>query len=115
MKVESNEFVIDDPTRTAPQHYRTRIENDRVRVLEYRSQPGDKSGIHSHPEGVVYSLSSAKIRILAPDGSHKDITLQPGEVILQPETTHALQNIGDTEAHWLMVELKTSVEPVPLV
>lgn len=115
MKTETTDFVIDDPAKKAPQHYRTRIENNRVRVLEYCSQPGDHSALHTHPESVVYSLSPATIRITAPDGSHQDVALQPGEVILQPETTHALQNIGATQAHWLMIELKAPVEPVPLV
>jgi quercetin dioxygenase-like cupin family protein len=115
MKNVENDFVIDDPTRNAPQHYRTRMENERVRVLEYHSKPGDKSALHSHPESVVYSLSQAQMRITAPDGTHKDITLEPGEVILQPETVHALQNVGETEAHLLVVELKAPVEPIPLV
>lgn len=115
MKTEENDFVIDDPARNAPQHYKTRIENERVRVLEYRSQPGQQSALHSHPESVIYSFNRATMRITAPDGSHEDIVLQPGEVILEPETTHALQNIGETEAHLLVIELKVPGEPVPLV
>jgi len=115
MKVEEIEFAIDDPIKNAPQHYRTRIENERVRVLEFRSQPGEKSALHSHPDSVVYSLRPATMLIIGPDGSHETIELQAGEVIWQQETTHALQNVGETEAHLLVIELKAPIEPIPLV
>lgn len=115
MRTEENDFVIDDAVKNAPQHYRTRIENDRVRVLEYRSRPGEKSALHSHPDSVVYSLNAATMLLLGPDGASETIALQPGEVIWQRETTHALENIGATEAHLLVIELKVPVEPVPLV
>jgi hypothetical protein len=32
-----------DPVASNPEHYRVVYENDRVRVLEYRDQPGDRT------------------------------------------------------------------------
>lgn len=115
MKVEKNEFVIDDAVQIAPQHYRTRIENDRVRVLEFRSRPGEKSALHTHPDSVVYSFNPATMLVIGTDGAHETIELQTGEVIWQRETTHALENIGTTEAHLLIIELVVPREPIPLV
>jgi quercetin dioxygenase-like cupin family protein len=84
-------------------------------VLEFRSRPGEKSALHSHPDSVVYSLNAATMLLIGPHGARETIELRPGEVIWQQETTHALENIGATEAHLLVIELNAPVEPVPLV
>ncbi|PYJ67167.1 MAG: hypothetical protein DME76_15800, partial [Verrucomicrobia bacterium] len=42
-----------DPVKTSPQYYKVLLENDQVRVLEYRLKPGEKEPTHSHPAGVV--------------------------------------------------------------
>ena len=39
-----------DAVEVAPDQYRVLFENDRVRLLEYRGQPGDKTAMHSHPD-----------------------------------------------------------------
>jgi hypothetical protein len=31
-----------DPVKTSPQYYKVLLENDQVRVLEYRLKPGEK-------------------------------------------------------------------------
>ena len=42
-----------DPTITDPGLYRVIFENDRVRVLEYRDRPGDRTSRHGHPDTVM--------------------------------------------------------------
>lgn len=44
--------MAEDPTTTNPELYKTVFENDRVRVLEYRDKPGDRTLPHSHPDSV---------------------------------------------------------------
>src|SRR5438046_7603614 len=54
----------DAPT-VAPRSYRVVLENDRVRVLEYKSRPGFGvcgEGMHYHPEHVTVSLTGAKLK-----------------------------------------------------
>ena len=55
-----------DPVKTSPQFYKVLLENDEVRVLEYRLKPGQKEPIHSHPAGVVYVLSGAALKFSYP-------------------------------------------------
>jgi quercetin dioxygenase-like cupin family protein len=43
-----------DPVRLSPQYYNVLLENEHVRVLEYRLKPGEKESMHSHPAGIVY-------------------------------------------------------------
>lgn len=96
-----------DPVKLSPQLYNVRLENDRVRVLEYRLKPGQKEPMHSHPPGVVYVLSAARFRTTAADGSTSESPSEAGEVYWRNDTTHAAENIGKTEAHALAVELKS--------
>jgi quercetin dioxygenase-like cupin family protein len=48
--------------------YKVLLENDRVRVLEYRLKPGAKEPMHSHTDYIVYALSSGKAKFTLPDG-----------------------------------------------
>lgn len=115
MTLQKNEFKVDDPIELAPQHYRVLLENERVRVLEYRSRPGDKSSVHSHPDSVIYSFQPATLTVSGLiDEKRNEVKLQPGEVIWRREITHAVENTGDTDARLLVVELKNAAEPVPL-
>jgi quercetin dioxygenase-like cupin family protein len=54
-----------DPLRISPQYYRVRLDNDRVRVLEWHLQPGGKEPMHSHPDGVVITLADATLKSTA--------------------------------------------------
>ena len=96
-----------DPLKTSPQYYKVLLENDQVRVLEYRLKAGEKESVHSHPAGVVYVLSGAKLKFSYPDGRTEERTAATGETIWRDPTTHAVENVGDTEAHAITIDLKT--------
>src|SRR5882757_4741639 len=97
-----------DPVKVSPQCYKVLLENDQVRVLEYRLKAGEKEPMHSHAAGVVYVLSGAKLKFSYPDGRTEERAAATGETIWRNPTTHAVENIGDTEAHAIAVDLKTS-------
>jgi hypothetical protein len=40
-----------DPVRQSPQYYRVLVDNEVVRVLEYRLKPGEKEPMHGHRPG----------------------------------------------------------------
>lgn len=98
-----------DPVSTNPTLYRVVYENERVRVLEYRDRPGDRSSPHSHPDSVMVTLSSFQRRLVAGERS-TEVELAAGEVRWLPGQRHLGENIGATETHVLFVELK---EPAP--
>src|SRR5882724_6834287 len=97
-----------DPVKTSPQYYKVLLENDQVRVLEYHLKPGEKELMHSHPTGVVYVLSGGKLKFSFPDGKTEERTAATGETFFREPVTHAVENIGDTEAHAIAIDLKTS-------
>jgi hypothetical protein len=51
-----------DPVKLSPQYYTVRLENDRVRVLDYILKPGQKEVMHTHPRYIAYFLSDATLR-----------------------------------------------------
>lgn len=55
-----------DAASVTPKVVKIKLENDRVRVLEYTSDPGDKEAMHSHPAFVVYVLTGGTLRITPP-------------------------------------------------
>ena len=95
-----------DAVKTSPQFYKVLLDNDQVRVLEYRLKPGEKEPMHSHPAGVVYVLSGATLKFSYPGGRTEEKAAATGETIWRDPVTHAVENIGKTEAHALAIDLK---------
>ena len=95
-----------DPTTTDPDKYKVIFENDRVRVLEYRDEPGQATQPHEHPDSVMYTLSSFERRLVAGDGASREVTLDSGEVRWLDAQVHSGENTGQSPTHVLFVELK---------
>lgn len=96
----------DFTTTAAPNVYKLLTENDRVRVLDVRVKPGEKTKMHSHPDRVVYVLSDHRLKFTSADRQNKELELKAGQVLWIEAGAHTTENIGNTEAHNLAVELK---------
>lgn len=101
-----------DPAQTDPQHYKVIFENDRVRVLEYTDNPGDRTTPHAHPDSVMYALSSFRRRLHA-GHLQRDVEITAGTTVWVPAQQHAGENIGDAPSHSIFVELKEIVPDQP--
>ena len=98
-----------DPVQTNPDLYRVVFENDRVRVLEYQDQPGDRTSPHQHPDSVMVTLSSFRRRLVHGE-REVDVELPAFQTRWLDAQEHAGINIGETPTHSIFVELK---EPGP--
>ncbi len=98
-----------DPTVSNPEFYRVLWENDDVRVLEYRDEPGQETTPHRHPNSVMVTLSDFQ-RQLSSDGDSRDVSLASGTAVWLPAQTHSGRNTGTTPTHSILVELKHSVQ-----
>lgn len=94
-----------DPTATDPDKYVVVFENEAVRVLEYRDEPGAKTSLHAHPDSVMITLSGFDRRIAVGEQA-RDVTLAPGQVRWLDAQSHWGENIGTTPSHAVFVELK---------
>lgn len=101
-----------DPAVTDPELYTVIFENDRVRVLEYLDQPGDKTQPHAHPDSLMFTLSSFARRVSS-GGQQRELTLESGQARWVGAQEHAGENIGDTPSHAIFVELKEPARTVP--
>ena len=95
-----------DAVTVAPHVYKVLLENDRVRVLEVRANPGDKTEMHSHPANVAIAITDGKYRFTSPDGQTTEAELKAGQVMYFDAVEHAGEFTGTTEARALIVELK---------
>ncbi len=95
-----------DPLPLYPDNYKLLFENDRVRVLDFSLRKGAMEKSHHHPAHVAYILAPMTIRFTLPDGSTKLREAKAGDVLFSEEVTHASENIGSTDAHGILVELK---------
>jgi mannose-6-phosphate isomerase-like protein (cupin superfamily) len=95
-----------DAAKVSPKNVHVRLENDRVRVLEAMSEPGEHEGMHSHPANVVYVIEGGTLRITTPDGKSNVVTFKTGDTIWREPVTHAAVNVGKTRFHAIIVEMK---------
>jgi beta-alanine degradation protein BauB len=95
-----------DPLQVAANVYTLIMENEYVRVLDAHFNPGTSAVMHFHPNHVVYVLSDGMIKINQADGKSVDVDLKAGQAIWMQAGQHSAENIGKSEAHNLVVELK---------
>jgi quercetin dioxygenase-like cupin family protein len=99
-------IAAQDAEKASPKVVKLRLENERVRVLETLSNPGDREMMHSHPQNIVYVIEGGKLRISTPDGKTTEVEFKTGDTIWREPVTHAAENIGKTRFHAIIVELK---------
>jgi quercetin dioxygenase-like cupin family protein len=100
-----------DPAREFPDKYAVLFENEHIRVVEYRLEPGERDGTHTHPPKFSYVLAGGTLKI-TPEGA---------EPFLSEEETaathwsrhvgrHWVENVGDTTVRILLVEVKGAAD-----
>ena len=102
--------LAQDPVPLYPDNYRVLLENDRVRVLDFQLKKGAKEDFHAHPAAVTYVLAPFKVRFTFKDGTTRIREAKAGEVFYGDALVHASENIGDTDAHGLLIEMKSAAK-----
>ncbi len=106
------EALAQDAAKTQPGVFRVVFENEKLRVLEFRSRPGMELcgvGKHSHPAHLTVALSDARVRVTLPDGKKVTAANKLGDVFWSEAETHTVENIGGN-ARALIIELKEPVK-----
>ena len=97
---------VQDAATTTPKVVKVRLENERVRVLEFTSEPGDKEAMHFHPAFAVYFTTAGTLRITTPEGKTDDVVFTAGDIRWRDPVTHSTENVGKTTLHAIIVEMK---------
>jgi quercetin dioxygenase-like cupin family protein len=95
-----------DPVTADPAHFKALLDNERVRVLDYRSGPGEKVAMHWHPNYITYDLTGGNTRFTYPKGKPVERVAKAGDLTWHMSETHGGENIGAAEIHVILVELK---------
>ena len=95
-----------DAIQTDGDKYKVILDNDCVRVLDYRDEPGAKTHQHRHPAFVLYALSPFQRTLTLPDGKKLKREFKVGDVMWSDAQTHIGENTGQTPTHVVMVEMK---------
>lgn len=102
-----------DAVKMQPGGFRIAFENDKRRVLEYRSRPGMGvcgHGMHSHPAHLTVGLFDGKARVKTPDGKVRVAEAKIGDVFWSEAETHEVENIGGRDSRALLIEFKSTAK-----
>ncbi len=98
--------VFRDAPTASPNTHKVVLDNDRVRILDIRIEPGRTAPMHSHPDYVAYALTACRVRFTYPDGKSEEIVLKEGDCLFRKAENHSAENIGPAAIHALNFELK---------
>lgn len=77
-----------------------------VRILRITYGPGEKSPMHSHPDGVQVFLTDAHAKFTYPDGKTEEINGKAGQAMYHPAFSHQPESLSDKSFELILVELK---------
>ncbi|HEV8541744.1 MAG TPA: hypothetical protein VGR78_05080 [Verrucomicrobiae bacterium] len=96
-----------DWVKVDPRRYTVELENDQVRVVRGRWNPGDKGLLHEHPFNyMVAFLTDAKLKVTDPEGEAHMATNAGGDVAWGLASKHIEENINDKPLEAVVVEFK---------
>ena len=104
-----------DAMYAAPDHHDVLLENDKVRVLDTRLGPGERTPVHTHQwPATLYVMSWSDFVRYDPNGNvlvdSRTMAAKPeiGSAIWSgPLAPHYVQNIGQESLHIIAVEVKS--------
>ena len=104
----AEETLAQNATTANPRSYRVVLENERVRVIEYKSRPGlgvCGEGVHSHPAHLAIALTPAKVKVTQ-DGKTSYGEVPAGAVMYFDAEVHSAENVGGAGTRFYLVEMK---------
>jgi quercetin dioxygenase-like cupin family protein len=98
-----------DVMKVAPEHYKVRVENEHVRVVENTLAPGEKDAMHTHPAGWYYVTKPGTMKVVFATGKVETWVAKEGEAgWMEAEGPHTSENIGKTAMAYVLVEVKSA-------
>src|SRR5437868_4212031 len=110
------EEPVDDALQAAPAFHRLLLENDSVRVLDTRIQPGEIVPLHTHCWPAAHYVISwgdfvrrNQAGEVTLDSRKTGVAVMPGQALWSgPLELHTLENVGECAIHIISVEIKSA-------
>jgi quercetin dioxygenase-like cupin family protein len=100
------QMVADDVNSVASDFATLRFDNEVFRLTEVTVPAGAKIPMHAGVNRIIYSLSDYQIMYESGDEGTKEKSFKRGDVHWHEACQHALENVGTTEAKFLVVAYK---------
>lgn len=86
------------------------VDNEQLRVTEWRFAPGAATGFHRHAHDyVVVPVLAGELELVGPEGQRSRARLEPGQSYFrQAGVEHDVINAGLGEMAFVEIELKTT-------
>lgn len=98
-----------DAVKVAPAHYKVKVENASVRVVENTLAPGEKDPMHTHPAGWFYVTRPGTMKVVHADGKTTMWEAKEGESgWMEAEGPHTSENVGKTTMGFVLIEVKSA-------
>ena len=98
-----------DPVVVSSNMYEVLVDNEHVRVVRYRIDPGERDEWHTHPAKVSVITSGGFLRITTSDGQSFEVQEEAGAASwMRPVGKHFAENIGDSPVQVILVEVKSA-------
>jgi beta-alanine degradation protein BauB len=95
-----------DPAMVGKGIYNQKLNNERVRVFEIHFRPGQRIGMHQHPDHVFYAIEGGTLKISESGKAPVTMKVKPGDCVYLPAQKHSAQNMGKTHIRGVVVEIK---------
>lgn len=101
--------LAQDALKVAPDHYKVKVENAQVRVVENVLGPGEKDGLHTHPAGWYYVTRGGRMKVTTAEGKTEIWEPKTGESgWMEAEGAHTSENVGTASMSFILVEVKSA-------
>ena len=97
---------VPDAISADPTHYSVSFENEVVRFLRVKYEPGEKSVMHRHSASCVIFLTDQTFNFTLPDGTTEPASVPIGALGCGDGNVHLPENIAADAAEFIMVEFK---------
>jgi mannose-6-phosphate isomerase-like protein (cupin superfamily) len=104
--LKKGDDMSNDATSVAPHVYKPVVDNERVRVLDVKTDAGGSTEMHHHPDMVLYAITDCTWDLTSPEGETARVELKAGDSAFIPATDHAAVDFGSVGSHGILVELK---------
>jgi hypothetical protein len=102
--------VENDVNSVSPEFAQILIDNDDFKITEVKLPFGEKIPSHSGINRIIYSLSGYDLKYESDKEAETEKYFEDGDIHWHDACHHSLENVGETEARFLVVSYKQNNE-----
>ena len=101
-----NYAIAEDASQLDSEHANSIFENEHICMIEVKLAAGESQPMHHGVNRLIYSLTSYQIEYTSDQMDTKSMKIEAGDIHWHTADKHAVENNGETLAHYLIFEFK---------